>query len=158
MSVATEEAAEAAIGAACRALHRGSEELVLDHYLEILTRKPGAMAGSTPLAKARAAGTFGATHEAFWAAARRRLGDGAGTRALIGVLLLHRSLPADAVVAGMDGALAISSVDPEVVAVEARRSLQTAAPASVVPIGVALAPRPAPTLAGYDTLLAGGAR
>jgi len=141
-----------------RALHRGSEELVLDHYLEILTRKPGAMAGSTPLAKARAAGTFGATHEAFWAAARRRLGDGAGTRALIGVLLLHRSLPADAVVAGMDGALAISSVDPEVVAVEARRSLQTAAPAPLVPIGVALAPRPAPTLAGYDTLLAGGAR
>jgi transposase len=141
-----------------RLLHRGSEELVLDHYLEILTRKPGAMAGSTPLAQARATGAFGATHEAFWAAARRRLGDGAGTRALIGVLLLHRSLPADAVVAGMDAALTISSVDPEVVAVEARRYLESAVPASVVPIGVRLAPRPAPTLAGYDALLAGGAR
>jgi len=56
--------------------------------------------------------------------------------------------------------LVAAGLEPKVAhaAVEARRSLQTAAPAPVVPIGVALAPRPAPTLAGYDTLLAGGAR
>ena len=57
-------------------LHKGSEDLVLDHYLEILVRKPGAMPGSTALAQARACGAFGATHERFWAEARRRLGDG----------------------------------------------------------------------------------
>lgn len=137
-----------------RSLHKGTEELVLDHYLEILVRKPGALPGSTALAQARASGAFGATHDAFWAAARRRLGDGAGTRALIGVLLLHRSLPAGAVVAGMAAAMRIDSVDPDVVAVEARRSLEPAgAPAVVVPIGARLAQRPAPTLAGYDELL-----
>lgn len=137
-----------------RSLHKGTEDLVLDHYLEILVRKPGALPGSTALAQARSSGAFGPTHDAFWDAARRRLGDGAGTRALIGVLLLHRSLPAGAVVAGMTAALRIDSVDPDVVAVEARRSLEpTTVPAVVVPIGARLAHRPAPTLSSYDELL-----
>jgi transposase len=64
-----------------RSLHKGSEDLVLDHYLEILARKPGALPGSTALVQARASGAFGPTHERFWAEARRKLGDGAGTRA-----------------------------------------------------------------------------
>lgn len=140
-----------------RSLHKGTEDLVLDHYLEILVRKPGALPGSTALAQARCSGAFGATHDAFWEAARRRLGDGAGTRALIGVLLLHRSLPARAVVAGMTAAMRIDSVDPDVVAVEARRSLEPAAvPAVVVPIGARLAQRPVPTLSSYDELLEAG--
>ena len=141
-----------------RLLHRGSEELVLDHYLEILVRKPGALPGSTALASARASGAFGPTHESFWKEARRRLGDGRGTRALIGVLLHQRALPADAVVAGMSAALRIGSVDPAVVAVEARRHLEASAPAPVIPIGVRLAARPTPTLEGYDALLEGAAR
>lgn len=143
-----------------RSLHKGTEDLVLDHYLEILTRKPGAMPGSIALAQARATGAFGATHEAFWAAARRRLGDGAGTRALIGVLLLHRTMTAGAVVAGMAAAMGIDSVDPEVVAVEARRhSAPATAPVEVVvPIGARVAERPAPALGAYDELLAGAGR
>lgn len=125
-----------------RSLHKGTEDLLLDHYLEILVRKPGALPGSTALAQARSSGAFGATHDAFWEAARRRLGDGAGTRALSGVLLLHRSLPAHAVVAGMTAAMRTDSVDPDAVAVEARRSLEPVrAPAAVVPIGA----RPAGT-------------
>ena len=72
---------------------------MLDHYLEILARKPGALPGSTALAEARASGSFTATHERFWTQARRKLGDGAGTRALIGVILLQRRLAADVVVA-----------------------------------------------------------
>ena len=32
-----------------RSLHKGTEDLVLDHYLEILVRKPGALPGSTAL-------------------------------------------------------------------------------------------------------------
>ncbi len=142
-----------------RSLHKGTEDLVLDHYLEILTRKPGAMPGSIALAQARASGAFGATHEAFWAAARRRLGDGAGTRALIGVLLLHRTMTAEALVAGMAAALGIDSVDPEVVAVEARRHAPATAPVEVVvPIGARVAERPAPALGAYDELLVGAGR
>lgn len=38
-----------------RSLHKYTEDLQLDHYLEVLTRKPGALAGATALAHARAA-------------------------------------------------------------------------------------------------------
>jgi len=48
----------------------GAEHLDLDHYLEILLRKPGALPGSVPLAQARAAGTFTAAHQQLWDAAR----------------------------------------------------------------------------------------
>ena len=103
-----------------RAAGKGVKVLDLDHYLEILLRKPGALPGATALAQARAAGTFTAAHEAFWAAARKALGDGPGTRALAGVLLLHRHLGHADVVAGITAALGVGSVSPDVVAVEAR--------------------------------------
>ena len=83
----------------------------------------------------------------FWTEARRRLGDGAGTRALIGVLLLQRRMPAAVVIEAMDAALAIGSVDPEVVAIEARRIEARRPPAAVVPIGTGardVRPRAAP--------------
>ncbi|MGH3122517.1 MAG: IS21 family transposase [Streptosporangiaceae bacterium] len=99
----------------------GAEHLDLDHYLEILARKPGALPGAAALAQARADGTFTAAHDAFWAAARGKHGDGAGTRALIEVLLLHRRLPAAVVLAGIGAALAAGSVSPDVVAIEARK-------------------------------------
>src|SRR5579872_1038024 len=139
-----------------RSLHKGTEDLVLDHYLEILVRKPGAMPGSTALAQARASGAFSEAHERFWAEARRKLGDGAGTRALIGVLLLQRRMPAEVVIEAMDAALAIGSVDPDIVAIEARRIGARRPPAPVVPIGTgARDVRPAPRLDGYDALLTG---
>ncbi len=142
-----------------RSLHKGTEDLLLDHYLEVLTRKPGALAGSTALAAARASGAFTPTHQRFWNAARRALGDVPGTRALIGVLLLHRTLPVAAVVAGMDAALRIGNFDPDLVAVEARRAMITAdtgsAPVMVPATAAAGASveRPVPSLAGYDQLL-----
>jgi hypothetical protein len=138
-----------------RSLHKGTEDLVLDHYLDVLAQKPGALPGSTALAQARAAGTFSAVHERYWAEARARLGDRAGTAALIGVLLLHRRLPAQVVSAAMEAALTIGSVDPAVVAIEARRAeAQPSAP--VVPIGTgAHDVRPVPCLEGYDQLLVG---
>jgi transposase len=111
---------------------KGGQLLVLDHYLEVLARKPGALPGATALAHARAAGTFTATHEAFWAAARARHGDSAGTRALVEVLLLHRHLPAEHVLAGITAALGAGSISPDVVAVQARKHAgrdRTGAPA-----------------------------
>ena len=104
-----------------RLIAAGDEHLELDHYLEILVRKPGALPGSAALAQARAAGVFTSVHEAFWAAARARHGDSAGTRALIEVLLLHRRMPAAQVIAGITAALAAGSCSPDVVAVEARK-------------------------------------
>jgi hypothetical protein len=138
-----------------RSLHKHTQDLLLDHYLEVLARKPGALVGSTALAQARAQGVFTGQHEAFWAQARRAHGDGAGTRALVEVLLLYRTLPAEAVTAGIDAALKVGSTNPELVAIEARR-LTEAPLAAVVPIRQALAryERPTPGLDGYDSLLA----
>jgi transposase len=145
-----------------RSLHKGTETLELDHYLEVLGHRPGALAGATALVTARAAGAFTAAHQRFWDAARRQAGDRDGTRALIGVLLLHRTLPAPAVLAGIDAALAAGRYDPDLVAVEARRhqasTVHRAAPAPVPPTAaVPVDQRPLPTLHGYDDLLQAGA-
>jgi transposase len=143
-----------------RSLHKGTETLALDHDLEVLTRKPGALAGSVPLAQARHSGAFPSSHERVWAEARRHSGDAAGTRALCKVLLLHRGLPATVVTAGIDAALRAGSVDPEVVAIEARAAGEHRPPPApvVVPITQAhSAERPAPALTGYDDLLTAGA-
>jgi transposase len=142
-----------------RSLHKGTETLTLDHYLEILIRKPGALPGATALVQARTAGGFSSTHQQFWDAARRRLGDQGGTRTLIDVLLEHRHLPAEAVIAGMEAALRMGVVDPAVVAVEARRHADLRPPAEVIPIGaLARYDRPAPSVAAYDQLLTGETR
>ncbi len=59
--------------------------LDLDHYLEALLRKPGALPGATALEQARAAGKFTSVQDAWWEAVRRVHGDAAGTRALVGL-------------------------------------------------------------------------
>ena len=138
-----------------RSLHKYSEDLILDHYLEVLCRKPGALAGSTALAAARAAGAFTVDHQRFWETARRRLGDGPGTRALVGVLLLHRTLSTEAVIAGIRATLNLESCDPDLVAVEARRAIHPGQAPSIVAPEEAVDDRPTPSLDGYDQLLAG---
>ena len=142
-----------------RSLHKGSEDLVLDHYLEVLTRKPGALSGATALVAARRCGGFTPEHQRFWDVARKALGDSGGTRALVGVLLLHRSLPAAAVTAGMAASRAVGRFEADVVAVAARTAISAgAAPPPPVPLppnafGPETAHRPSPSLAEYDQLL-----
>jgi len=103
-----------------RVVARGGESILLDHYLEVLQHKPGALKGSTALAAARDSGLFTAAHEAFWAESRKVNGDSAGTRELIGVLLLHRTMTTEDVTAGIRAALTVGAVTADVVAVEAR--------------------------------------
>jgi predicted nucleic acid-binding protein len=136
-----------------RAAGKYAEILVLDHYLEVLRRKPGAMPGATALAQARAAGTFTTAHQRYWDAARRQHGDAAGTRMLIEVLLAHRTLPADALAAAMARAISSAALDAQAVLIDARRRAGRPA-AAVIPIGaLARYDRPAPALAAYDQLL-----
>ncbi|MGC0367648.1 hypothetical protein ABH922_005700 [Rhodococcus sp. 27YEA15] len=111
----------AAIARHQRVISRGGQSLDLDHYLEVLRTKPGALPGASALAAARRNWTFTAAHDAFWAAARKTDGDAGGTRQLIDVLLLHRTMNADDVIAGIDAALTVGAVTADVVAVEARR-------------------------------------
>jgi transposase len=136
-----------------RAAGKYAEILVLDHYLEVLRHKPGALPGATALAQARAAGTFTAAHQGYWDAARRQHGDAAGTRALIEVLLAHRTLPAAALQAAMTRAIASGVLDAQAVIIDARRQAGRQV-APVIPIGaLARYDRPAPALDAYDQLL-----
>jgi len=136
-----------------RSVHRGEEIYVLDHYLEVFKQKPGALLGSAALDQARRNGDFTQAHDAFWTKARARLGDGAGTRALIEVLLLHRHLSAGAVVEGINKALEIDNVDASVVGIEARRIATPDHPVLVAIDGARNFDRPAPEITGYDELL-----
>lgn len=139
-----------------RSVVRGSQTLLLDHYLEILVRKPGAMPGALATHQAREAGALTRAHEQFWARARRRHGDAGGTRALIEVLLLHRGLPFPAVHAALEAVNAAGSADPALVAIEARRITEHRGPTgSTVSSGSHLRrfDRDAPVLAVYDGLL-----
>jgi transposase len=136
-----------------RAAGKYAEVLVLDHYLEVLRRKPGALPGATALAQARAAGIFTAAHQGYWDAARRKHGDAAGTRMLIEVLLAHRTLPAEALAAAMGKAISSGALDTQAVLIDARRRAGRQV-APVIPIGaLARYDRPAPALDAYDQLL-----
>ncbi|MGW2543088.1 Mu transposase domain-containing protein [Kitasatospora sp. NPDC001574] len=123
---------------------------LLDHYLEILRDKPGALENSTGLVAARADGSFTAVHDAFWAAAREARGRAEGTRALIDVLLLHRRLPAEAVIAGMGAVLEAGSVSSDLVAIEARKALAAAGG----PPPVVIAPPAVPAQAEAEDIVA----
>jgi transposase len=105
-----------------RLTQRGQSHDNLDHYLEVLLAKPGALAGSTALATARAEGTFTPAHDAFWAAARAAHGDRDGTRLLIEVLLLHRHSASEFVIAGIAATLEAGSTSPDLVAIESRKA------------------------------------
>jgi transposase len=158
-----------------RLIARGKPRLILDHYLEILIRKPGALPGSTALEQARQAGKFTPVHDAWWAAVRKAHGDAEGTRALIEVLLLHRGMAHKHVVAGIAAALRVGALTSDVVAIEARKAAhadpQPAAATAGGPEGrpVDLPPvtsltqrrladlppdtRPLPSVTAYDQLL-----
>jgi transposase len=140
-----------------RAAGRHVEVLALDHYLEVLKSKPGALPGATALAQAKASGAFTATHQQYWDATRRARGDTAGTRALIEILLAHRTLRAAALNAAMTSPVSTGLLDPQVVLIEARRhGGGEDATELAVPIGAwTRYARPAPTLNVYDELLTG---
>ncbi|MEI2779435.1 MAG: IS21 family transposase [Tetrasphaera sp.] len=148
---------QALVAVHARSTNRGSQVLVLDHYLDVLARKPGALPGALALAQARTSGVFTSTHDAWWDAARRAHpdDDAAATRSMIEVLLLHRNLPAAAVLAGIQAALAIGATNPDVVAVQARHAATAPDSGIVIPLPARIEtdPRPVPDLTAYDTLL-----
>jgi hypothetical protein len=72
----------------CAARHprcygRGHQILNLEHYLDVLEKKPGAMAGSTPLQQWRRAGRWPECLDRIWGQLEQRLGKSAGTREMI---------------------------------------------------------------------------
>jgi len=87
-----------------RAVGKFLDVLTLDHHLEVLKTKPGALPGATALVQGRRSGVFTSLHQACRDAARAAKGDACGTRWLIEVLLAHRTHLAAELIVAMDRA------------------------------------------------------
>jgi len=138
-----------------RCFQRQQKILNLEHYLDALLKKPGALAGSTPLEQWRAQGRWPASFDRFWEALKQRRGKQAGTRAMIEALLLGRQYGYPALRETLEKALDLSCFD-----VEALRLLMSAErsgkrePSETVEIGALRSyDRPQPTTKNYDQLL-----
>jgi hypothetical protein len=132
----------------------------LDHYLELLQRKPGALKGSLPLRQERERGRWPASFDQLWRQIEQRYGASEAARQMVDVLLLVRELGPDRVELAVRGALAAGAHDGRAVALLGRRSERPAQlPLFELPEQLRSRERPQPTLGEYDALLQrGGAR
>ncbi len=73
-----------------RCYGRQQQILDLEHYLDVLSRKPGAFAGSKPLAQQRKAGLWPASFDVIWQSLMERHGKQAGTRQMVDLLKLGK--------------------------------------------------------------------
>ncbi|MCA1699808.1 MAG: IS21 family transposase [Actinobacteria bacterium] len=127
----------------------------LDHYLELLRFKPGALARSLPLAQERERGGWPDCFDELWRAIEARVGASEAARQLVDVLLLCRELGPARVELAVRGALAAGANDGRAVQVLARRSERAAPePLSDLDERLRASERPEPDLSDYDELLA----
>jgi hypothetical protein len=130
--------------------------LDLEHYLDVLGHKPGALAGSRPLEQWRQAGRWLACHDELWSRLRARHGQQDGTRAMVAVLLLGREFGEEKVRAAIASAVSLGASDVAAVRyLLGQAGLQKAPPVPVDVGRLARYDRPMPSVADYDTLLPG---
>ena len=137
------------------AIAEGKRCWIWSIYLEVLSRKPGALAGSTPLAQWRAQGRWPASYDQLWEALKQRQGKQEGTRAMIEVLQLgskHGYLPLQEAV---EKALEMGCLDVDAVRLLVESAnLEPRRTGEVVELGgLASYDRPQPKLSDYDALL-----
>ena len=126
----------------------------LDHYLELLARKPGALAGSLALHQQREQGAWPACFDELWAQINDRYGPSEAARQMVDVLLLCREHGPAQVELAVRGALAAGAHDGRAVAILARRTDRPARTAiDGLPAHLQAIERPQPTLTDYDQLL-----
>lgn len=137
-----------------RSYGRQQEILDLEHYLEPLERKPGALAGSKPLEQWRRQGRWPASYDAIWQELMLRNGRQGGTRRMIELIGLGKTHGYDRLSQAVEAALKSGSCDVATVrylltADDLNRPLSEA-----IDIGLlACYERPLPVLSGYDQLL-----
>jgi transposase len=135
---------------------RRQHVLDLEHYLDILSHKPGAFAGSTPLAQWRAAGRWPGCYDELWTRLQGRHGKQNGTRAMVAVLALGREFGHDRLQTAVAATVALGACDVAAVRyLLTEAGLHKARPAPVDVGALARYDRPLPDLADYDTLLSG---
>ena len=138
-----------------RCYGHGQQVLNLEHYLDVLWRKPGALAGATALAQWRQQGRWPASYDRIWRTFEQRQGKAAGTRAMVELLVLGRQSGYECLTRAIEQALALGIGDAAAV----RHLLGAPAPVPA-PLSGAEAwadyRRPLPSLAEYDQLLGPG--
>jgi regulator of replication initiation timing len=139
-----------------RCYGRGYELLNLEHYLDVLERKPGAMAGSTPLEQWRKAGRWPDCLDRIWRLLEQRHGKGAGTREMIGLVREGTVLGWSRLITAVEEALRLGVSDGAAVLhilhmpdAEQRRQHAIALAEELKQFE-----RPMPTMENYDLLLA----
>ena len=73
-----------------RGYGNGQQFFNLEHYLEVLERKPGALAGNKPLEQWRQQGRWPTSYDQFWQRLIARHGKQSGTREMVELLLMGR--------------------------------------------------------------------
>lgn len=131
------------------------ERLDLDHYLEVLKVKPGALARSVPLRQAQQSGHWPEAYTEMFGKLKERLGESEAARQMVDVLLLHRVHPLEVVHQAVAGAVSAGAYDSRAVAVLVRRSGEGRRPVIVLEdIGdLEHYERPQPQVDAYDLLL-----
>ena len=137
-----------------RSYERYQEILDLEHYLDVLERKPGALAGSKPLEQWRRLGRWPESYDRFWQALIDRHGRSAGTKAMVELLQLGRLHGQAALRGAIDAALVLGCTDEAAVRhLVTAQSLEHARPQAVEVGVLAQFERPLPTVGEYDQLL-----
>lgn len=133
--------------------------LDLEHYLDVLDRKPGALVGSKPLEQWRKQGRWPASYDSLWQRLILRHGRQNGTREMVEVIKLGKKHGYDQLRSAVDAAeeLGCSDVGAVLYLISASK-LKRKAP-ELVDIGdLARYERPMPTLKNYDLLLEAAAQ
>jgi hypothetical protein len=137
-----------------RCYERGRQILNLEHYLEVLERKPGAFAGSKPLEQWRRVGRWPDTFDRFWEVLISRHGKQAGTRQMIELLSLGRQHGYEPLKLAINTALNLGSKDASAVRylITADQLERGEVPAMQVATLVRY-DRPMPVMDDYDRLV-----
>ena len=94
-----------------RSFGRYQQVLDLEHYLDVLEKKPGALAGSTPLRQWRERGRWPESFDRLWQSLRERHGKQVGTREMIELLTLGKRHGWERLQQAVEKALALGCTD-----------------------------------------------
>lgn len=137
-----------------RSFGRCKQILDLEHYLEVLLKKPGALAGSTPLEQWRAKGRWPESYDKFWKILKERHGKQEGTRAMVEVVMLGRKHGYRELERAVGQALDLGCFDVNAVRLLLHPGCESAVCPEAVEIGaLSCYDRPKPHLGEYDQLL-----
>ena len=141
-----------------RCYGRGEEIYNLDHYVDVLDKKPGALPGARPLSQWRALGLWPESFDRLWGLWQERLGKHAGARAMVDLLLLTRAHGWPAVKRAAEEALRLGCTDKS--AVQCLLAQMADAPATAQMSQAELGAlrrydRAMPEMSEYDALLGG---